>query len=104
LRPSHPLPNVRDDRETPLRAGRDGERYAGDLRLKGMKIFLKKGLDRQITFLAFSFGSSTFVIPGLRYAHPGMTIVVALSANPPAALNPGSSKNPPPRAWRCGFH
>src|SRR3984957_9638635 len=38
-------PYVRDDRETPLCAGRDGERYAGDLRRKGMKIFLRRGLD-----------------------------------------------------------
>jgi hypothetical protein len=30
--------------------GRDGERYAGDLRQKGMEIFLQRGLDRQITF------------------------------------------------------
>src|SRR5436190_4562090 len=26
-RPSHPVPNVRDDRETPLCVGRDGETY-----------------------------------------------------------------------------
>jgi hypothetical protein len=37
--------NVRDDRETPLCVGRDGERYAGDLGRKGIKIFLRKGLD-----------------------------------------------------------
>jgi hypothetical protein len=43
LRPPHPLPYVRDDRETPLCAGRDGEGYAGDLRQKGMKIFLQGG-------------------------------------------------------------
>jgi hypothetical protein len=42
--------DVRDDRETPLCAGRDGERYAGDLGQKGMEIFLQRGLDRQITF------------------------------------------------------
>jgi len=40
-RPPHPAPNVRDDRETPLCTGRDGERYAGDLGQKGMKIFCK---------------------------------------------------------------
>ena len=49
LRPSHPVPYVRDDRETPLCVGRDGEGYAGDLRQKGTEIFLKEGLDRQIT-------------------------------------------------------
>jgi hypothetical protein len=44
-RPSHPEPNVRDDRETPLCAGRDGERYAGDLGQKETEIFLQRGLD-----------------------------------------------------------
>jgi len=44
-RPSHPLPYVRDDRETPLCVGRDGEGYAGDLRQKGTEIFLRRGLD-----------------------------------------------------------
>jgi hypothetical protein len=48
LRPPHPLPYVRDDRETPLCVGRDGEGYAGDLRRKGMKIFLRKGLDTDL--------------------------------------------------------
>ena len=46
LRPSHPLPYVRDDRETPLCVGRDGGRYAGDLGQKGTGIFLQGGLDR----------------------------------------------------------
>jgi hypothetical protein len=32
--------NVRDDRETPLRSGRDGAIYAGDLGLKKTEIFL----------------------------------------------------------------
>jgi hypothetical protein len=39
-------PYVRDDRETPLCVGRDGGGYAGDLRRKGMEIFLQAGLDR----------------------------------------------------------
>ena len=39
------LPYVRDDRETPLCVGRDGERYAGELGQKGMGIFLRGGLD-----------------------------------------------------------
>src|SRR6202050_475131 len=38
-------PYVRDDRETPLCVGRDGERYAGDLGGKKMRIFLRRGLD-----------------------------------------------------------
>jgi hypothetical protein len=49
-------PHVRDDRETPLCMGRDGEGYAGDLRQKGMEIFLKEGLDMQITFFIFCHG------------------------------------------------
>jgi hypothetical protein len=38
-------PYVRDDRETPLCVGRDGEGYAGDLGQKKMRIFLRRGLD-----------------------------------------------------------
>jgi hypothetical protein len=45
-RPSHPAPYVRDDRETPLCVGRDGERYAGDLGQKGTGIFLQGGTGR----------------------------------------------------------
>src|SRR5450755_4784316 len=37
------LPYVRDDRETPLCVGRDGEGYAGDLGRKGTEIFLRGG-------------------------------------------------------------
>ena len=44
LRPPHPLPYVRDDRETPLRVGRDGERYRSDLGQTGTEIFLLRGL------------------------------------------------------------
>jgi hypothetical protein len=46
LRPSHPVPNVRDDRETPLlmRTGRG--RYSGDLRFGKTEIFLLRGLDK----------------------------------------------------------
>jgi hypothetical protein len=46
-RPSHPALHVRDDRETPLMARRDGGRYAGDLGRKGTGIFLRQGLDRK---------------------------------------------------------
>src|ERR1700728_4888116 len=44
-------PYVRDDRETPLCVGRDGEKYAGDLRKKEMEIFLRMGLDRCVADL-----------------------------------------------------
>jgi hypothetical protein len=36
LRPSHPVPNVRDDRETPLLRARDGAGCAGDLGVRSM--------------------------------------------------------------------
>ncbi len=48
LRPSHPLPYVRDDRETPLRVGRDGDSCRSDLGEKNTGIFLRAGLDRRI--------------------------------------------------------
>jgi hypothetical protein len=46
------LPYVRDDRETPLCVGRDGEGYAGDLGQNGIGIFLQTGLDRRPNHLA----------------------------------------------------
>ena len=44
-RPPHPVPYVRDDRETPLCVGRDSEKYAGDLGQKRIEEFLQRGLD-----------------------------------------------------------
>jgi hypothetical protein len=38
--------NVRDDRDTPLKAGRDGCGYRGDLGERETEIFLRGGLDR----------------------------------------------------------
>jgi hypothetical protein len=38
--------NVRDDRETPLWVGRDGEGCESDLGQMGTRIFLQRGLDR----------------------------------------------------------
>jgi hypothetical protein len=40
------MPNVRDDRDTPLCAGRDGEGLSGDLGPAGRRIFLMEALDR----------------------------------------------------------
>ena len=45
-RPSHPAPNVRDDREAPLLWEQDGNGYSSDLGLLKIRIFLQKGLDR----------------------------------------------------------
>ena len=45
-RPPHPAPYVRDDRETPLCVGRDGDGCRSDLRKMGTEIFLRRGLDR----------------------------------------------------------
>ena len=44
-RPSHPLPNVRDDRETPLLRARDGKSDSADLGILKSRIFLILGLD-----------------------------------------------------------
>src|SRR5450631_2136239 len=45
-RPSHPAPNVRDDREAPLLWARDGESFGVDLGQLKTNIFLQTGLDR----------------------------------------------------------
>jgi hypothetical protein len=42
-------PRVRDVRVTPLRVGRDGERYSADLGLRKTRIFFQKGLDTSRT-------------------------------------------------------
>ncbi len=47
-RPSHPAPNVRDDRETPLLVGRDGRSCRCDLGGTKTDLFLLTGLDRKI--------------------------------------------------------
>src|SRR5229473_1832148 len=47
-RPSHPVPYVRDDRETPLCVGRDGGSCRGDLGGMKTEIFLQKGLDTPV--------------------------------------------------------
>jgi hypothetical protein len=44
-RPPHPVPNVRDDRETPLCVGRDGGSSRVDLGFSRSRIFFRKGLD-----------------------------------------------------------
>jgi hypothetical protein len=44
-RPPHPVPYVRDDRETPLCVGRDGQSSRGDLGGAKTEIFLQTGLD-----------------------------------------------------------
>jgi hypothetical protein len=44
-RPPHPVPNVRDDRDTPLQGERDGCGYGGDLGKARTEIFLEMRLD-----------------------------------------------------------
>jgi hypothetical protein len=44
-RPPHPVPNVRDDRDTPLCAGRDGVGYRIDLGESRTEMFFQTGLD-----------------------------------------------------------
>ena len=46
-RPSHPVPNVRDDRDTPLCVGRDGGGSKVDLPDMLSGIFFAQGLDSQ---------------------------------------------------------
>ena len=50
-RPPHPVPYVRDDRETSLCVGQDSTRYRADLGLRKIRIFLQKGLDTTIADL-----------------------------------------------------
>jgi hypothetical protein len=45
-RPSHPAPNVRDDREAPLLWEQDGGSFKSDLGLRRSEIFFAEGLDR----------------------------------------------------------
>jgi hypothetical protein len=44
-RPPHPVPYVRDDRETPLCVGRDAQSSRSDLGCLKTEIFLQRGLD-----------------------------------------------------------
>jgi hypothetical protein len=46
LRPSHPAPNVRDDRETPLMWERDGDSCKFDLGFSRSDLFWRRRLDR----------------------------------------------------------
>jgi hypothetical protein len=45
-RPSHPAPNVRDDREAPLLWEQDGGSFKSDLGRRRSGIFFRRGLDR----------------------------------------------------------
>src|ERR1700716_3292906 len=47
-RPPHPVPYVRDDRETPLCVGRDGQSSRGDLGWVETETFLQRGLDTPV--------------------------------------------------------
>src|ERR1039457_5140986 len=47
-RPPHPVPYVRDDRETPLCVGRDGETHRDVSTDHGSEIFLQTGLDTPV--------------------------------------------------------
>src|ERR1700733_8679360 len=60
-RPSHPAPNVRDDRETPLMRARDVADSAGDL---GRRSTAAHWHDGQITCRALTVGQGHAVIPG----------------------------------------
>jgi hypothetical protein len=50
-RPPHPVPYVRDDRDTPLCVGRDAKSSRGDLGGMETEIFLQRGLDMPVNKL-----------------------------------------------------
>src|SRR5271156_77761 len=62
-RPSHPAPNVRDDRETPLMWARDVADSAGDL---GVRSTAAHWHDGQITCQALAARQGNAVISGAR--------------------------------------
>src|ERR1700738_1135249 len=64
-RPPHPLPNVCDDRETPLCVGRDGGRCRFDLGLRRSGIFFAEGLDSKSVICPSGKSAS---LPGERKA------------------------------------
>jgi hypothetical protein len=64
-RPSHPAPNVRDDRETPLCVGRDRGGYRFDLGRRRSGIFFAEGLDRNLVICPS--GKITLNLYGIGY-------------------------------------
>ena len=64
-RPPHPLPNVCDDRETPLCVGRDGGSSRSDLGLRRSGIFFAEGLDSKSVICPSGKSAS---LPGERKA------------------------------------
>jgi hypothetical protein len=126
LRPSHPAPHVRDVRETPLLSRRDGGINKAASTKWGSEIFLRKGLDTKRADLPVGQNQRPLIVirvstmndcsswPGL--TRPSTPCLEQIKKDVDARdkrghdgasrllrLNPGSSKNPPPRAWRCGF-
>jgi len=53
-RPSHPAPNVRDDREPPLWRERDGRKETNDLPDGATPLFSREGLNRRIKLKGFA--------------------------------------------------
>ena len=62
-RPSHPLPNVRDDRETPLCVGRDGEDKQVIWVRSEPEYFCKEGWTG-VSVICPSGGNAREIIPG----------------------------------------
>jgi hypothetical protein len=60
--------NVRDDRDTPLCVGRDGERCRSDLGEKNTRIFLQEGLDTDLLIcpVGHSDLNESFMLPGIK--------------------------------------
>ena len=69
-RPPHPAPNVRDDRETPLMWGRDGEKYAGDLLNRSTTRPAANWHDGQITCRTQNVVNRNFLLARMRPGAP----------------------------------
>jgi hypothetical protein len=81
-RPSHPAPDVRDDRDTPPRSrARDGGVYGFDLGKTRRKIFLRKRLDTTANHGIGRSPDEQKRYPG--FPHPGSLCLRFASAFPP---------------------
>jgi hypothetical protein len=124
-RPPHPAPHVRDDRDTPLLSRRDDGINKAASTKWGSEIFLRKGLDTKRADLPVGQNQRPLIVirvstmndcsswPGL--TRPSTPCLEQIKKDVDARdkrghdgasrllrLNPGSSRSPPPRAWRRG--
>src|SRR3954453_7576337 len=99
-RPSHPEPNVRDDRETPLLVGRDGAGYGFDLGQTRRNIFSQPGLDSQTRSICPA-GKIAFGKAHVSFCRgPDNPLYFPAQFGPATGLN---SHRPPPAAHSSKF-